>query len=238
MIFGGSFLSLPEGISKPDHEPSPWQKGRKGCDLNTDPEVLLYLPASALEWLTSAVFLRFTGPTLYVRACPDWYQRFGSMSEWSARLHGFSCARQARRSESFNPAVQGFSHPPLDKNRGRPRTSVHPWHSDSTQWDGGRLLPPKNMTKKPKYRTSGATKRSAATLTGRQAWWLKFVFKGLDYTTPTTMRTDDDKELVYREEGFLVLLITASSSRRSLWWAKYKVMHVQTRCVHPPLNQD
>lgn len=59
--------------------------------------------------------------------------------------------------------------------------------------------------------------------TGRRAWWLK-VFKGLDYTTPTTMRTHDDKELVYREEeeqeeeqeeeeGFLVLLITASSSK-------------------------
>lgn len=43
---------------------------------------------------------------------------------------------------------------------------------------------------------------NAAAFTGRRAWWLKFVFKGLDYTTPTTMRTDDDKELVYREEGF------------------------------------
>lgn len=43
---------------------------------------------------------------------------------------------------------------------------------------------------------------NTAALTGRRAWWLKFVFKGLDYTTPTTMRTDDDKELVYREEGF------------------------------------
>lgn len=33
------------------------------------------------------------------------------------------------------------------------------------------------------------------------------------------------------------LLITASSSKLSLWWAKYKVMHVQTR-FHSSFNQD
>lgn len=78
MIFGGSFLSSWRDF-KPYHEPSLWrrQKGHKGCDLNTDPDVFPYLRASSLEWLTSGVFL----PTPSVSLV--WHSEFTFEPAWT-----------------------------------------------------------------------------------------------------------------------------------------------------------
>lgn len=80
---------------KPYREPSLWrrQKGHRGCDLNTDPEVFLYLPASSFEVVNLRCFptrrLHFTGPTLWIliRACPEHWSGIEVLEAWaSARL--------------------------------------------------------------------------------------------------------------------------------------------------------
>lgn len=58
MIFGGSFLSRPEGISDQIMNVLT-AKVTKAVTFNTDPGVFLYLPAFVLKRLTSGVFLHF-----------------------------------------------------------------------------------------------------------------------------------------------------------------------------------
>lgn len=119
----------------------------------------------------------------------------------------------------------------------QPYTAICPWPLISTQWDGGLLLPKHDG--KPKHRTSfaGAAKRSN-TYGTMGAVVQSLYLKGwiIQHQRPWEQMSWWQGVSLQRRRLF-GLLITASSSKRSLWWAKYKVMHAQTHS-HSSFNQD
>lgn len=151
---------------KPSREPLLWRrrKGHKGCDLNTDPEVFLYLPASSLELINLRCSpthrLHFIGPALWIGiwACLEnleRYESFGSMNsgeQWTLRC--ISCTRKAQTTQKFSLIWPSAP----DKTGGHlSAVDLQTPHSETEEF-----CPP-NMTKS-KYRTSfvDATKCSNA----------------------------------------------------------------------------
>lgn len=124
-------------------EPSLWrrQKGHKGCDLNTDPEVFLL---SCIQfWVVDLRYfcthcLHFTGLTLcfYIWACLEYWSTVKILEVWAGKLK-----QQQQRVYTQNQGfIYIFHHSPLIK-LGNATTIYIYLPLNSTQWDRGLLLP-------------------------------------------------------------------------------------------------
>lgn len=198
MIFGGSFLSLPDRsrtltLQKTNKSEAVTLTLTQRCFStflppvwSGKPQVFSYKPPPYHESSTLNFDLKLPG--LLER-----YQSFGSMS---------------------SEAIEAVSFSALP---GRPKQSKslsRHWHRVSIMWPFPlkklgdattlnicvlltfRLHTMRQRTSAPQTWQNQSTEPpllvlpNAAMLTGQWTWWLKFVFKGLDYTTSTTMRTN------------------------------------------------
>lgn len=139
--------------------------------------------------------LHFTGQALWavIWACLECWSDIKVLEAWAVEplkrwlLHCVSCTRKAQT------VREGFSFiwpSPLDKTGGRynPKhlsaVDLQTPHSEAK----GLLPPPPQTWQNQSTEPHSWVLPNAATLTG---WWVvKVCFKGLDYTTSTTMRTN------------------------------------------------